>query len=272
MRGRARCWRAAIVAACALLLSVPVSAVDTIVLPPYLDFVVFDILGATPARHVSIMAPGTTQPLDPKTSAIEEIQVGDVLATVVIRRPSPGTWTFHNLDATARVKVLSQQFFPRGVLLAPTAETPPRHHDRVIIRYRILDGQGQPLRERPAHPLQVDMTVATPAGRHVRLPMRRGRTGSDHIADAMRCDEVGRYWTEAVITALDDTGRPVRIFEDHWSSFAVEAADTRVSPKQDMNVSEGLAPKQSVALYTAGAIASVVIIFLIGRKHHVSGR
>jgi len=65
----------------------------------------------------------------------------------VVRRPRAGAWTFTKSDPTARVRVLSQQFFPRGTLVEPTAARPVSQHAKVTIGYRLDDDAGRPLRE-----------------------------------------------------------------------------------------------------------------------------
>ena len=200
---------------------------DTLVLPPYLELVVFDIFRGVSAKEISLVPPGSTATLNSQTPGVEEIHVGDVLSTIVVRRPAPGAWTFHKSDSRARVKVLSQQFFPRGVLVDPAAAPPVRQHDEVTIGYRLDDGAGRPLQELPGYPLSVDVSVAVPDGRRVVLPMRRESTSLYRATSVTNCDAPGRYWTEVLVTTADSTGQPVRIFEDRWSGFAVEAVNAR---------------------------------------------
>ena len=202
-------------------------ATGTLVLPPYLDVVVFDVFRDGSTEPVSIIPPGSTRPLGPLTRGFEEVDLGGTMLTAVVRRPSPGPWTFTASSRAASVTVLSQTFFPRGVLVSPAPSRPPRLHDRIAIAYRLLDGSGGALRELPAYPLTVDVALVGPDGRRDVLPMLRAagalsalyRTGTTAVVG-----RAGRYRTEVSVTTADSTGRPLVIFEDHWSGFAVEAA------------------------------------------------
>jgi hypothetical protein len=200
-------------------------ALDTIALPPYLDLVVFDILRDPSGSGVSIFVPGASQPLDARTPGVEEVRLGSAFSTVAVHRPAAGNWTFRKANSASRVRVLTQQFFPRGMLVGPDPRSPVRQHQHVAIEYRLLDGNGAPLQELAAYPLSVEVTLATPDGRRVAMPMRRAA-----VADVYRtmslteCDRSGRYWTEVAVMATDASGRAVRVFEDRWSGFAVRIA------------------------------------------------
>lgn len=206
-------------------------AFDTLVLPPYLDLVVFDIFRGEATGAVSVLAPGASVPLSSDTPGVEEVHAGDVLSTMVVRRPAAGTWTFRKSDPAARVKVLSQQFFPRGVLVGPAASPPVRQYDHVTIQYRLDDGAGRPLQELLGYPLSVDVSLAQPDGRRAVLPMTRDAESPSAVyrtASGTECSVAGRYWTEVLVTTADSSGQPVRIFEDRWSGFGVETAGHRV--------------------------------------------
>jgi uncharacterized protein YegL len=212
-------------------------ASDVLVIPPYLDLVIFDVFRGSAGKEVSILAPGATQTLDAQSAGVEEIHIGDLLTTLIIRRPAPGQWTFRKADASARVKVLSQQFFPRGVLVTPAPELLLRQHDRVSLQYRVIDGEGRALRELPEYPLSVDVTIAAPDGRRTELTMQREGDGVYRAAVDAECEIAGRYWTEIVVTTPDAAARRVRVFEDRWSGFTVEAAarvDCRLAPLPDV--------------------------------------
>jgi hypothetical protein len=152
---------------------------------------------------------------------------------VAVHRPAAGNWTFRKANSASRVRVLTQQFFPRGMLVGPDPRSPVRQHQHVAIEYRLLDGNGASLQELAAYPLSVEVTLATPDGRRVAMPMKRAA-----VADVYRtmslteCDRSGRYWTEVAVMAADASGRAVRVFEDRWSGFTVRIAarvDCRLS-------------------------------------------
>lgn len=193
----------------------------SLVLPPYLDVVVFDIIHSRDNHGITIVPPGALQPLDGGSPGVEEMRVGDVLSTVVIQRPAAGTWTFESGDASARVRVLSQQFFPRGELVVPDATV--RQHESTDIAYRFDDGRGRPLQEIPQYPLSVDVAVVFPDGRRFVRPMSRHEISMFRTLTPTQCETSGRYWTEVYVTTADSIGKPVRIYEDRWSGFGVEA-------------------------------------------------
>lgn len=208
-------------------------ASDTVILPPYLDLAVFDVFHGGAAQKVAIFAPGASEPLHAQMPGVEDVGVGQALSTVIVRRPAPGPWTFRKPDPAARVTLLSQQFFPRGSLVAPVSSPPARQHDAVTIRYRLNDGNGRPLQEIPGYPLSVDVSLSRPGGERTVLPMMRERRPSSAVYHSMtrtQCDVPGRYWTEVRVTTADSRGDPVRVFEDRWSGFSVEPAEEIDSP------------------------------------------
>jgi hypothetical protein len=200
-----------------------------LVIPPYLELVVFDIVRGGSDREIAVLAPGATEPLTARSPGVEIVRTGDRLSTVIVRRPAAGAWIFRKSDPSASVTVLSQQFFPRGALIQPTAMPPVRQHDSVRIGYRLEDGDGKPLTEELGYPLSVDVSLALPDGQRVVLPMTRdpaSRTALYRTLPAA-CDVAGRYWTEVLVSTADSSGQPVRIFEDRWSGFTVETDPLR---------------------------------------------
>lgn len=240
-------------------------ATGTLVLPPYLDVVVFDVFRDGSTEPVSIIPPGSTSPLGPLTRGFEEVDLGGTMLTAVVRRPAPGPWTFMASSRTASVTVLSQTFFPRGVLVSPASVRPPRLHDRIGIAYRLLDGSGGALRELPAYPLTVDVALVGPDGRRDVLPMLRAAGSLSALyrtATTTACGLAGRYWTEVSVRTADSTGRPLVIFEDHWSGFAVEAAPRvarRFAPRlQEQRVALSRTPPALVLAVLVIAAAGVL--------------
>jgi VWA domain-containing protein len=202
-------------------------SLETLVVPPYLDLVVFDVLHGPRAAKVDIFAPDTLGPLTAGAQGVEQIQVGETLWTVVVRRPAPGLWRFRKLRPDARVKILAQQFFPRGLLVEPNADELLRQFDPVAIGYKIVDGDGLPLREIPGYPLSLELSLRKPDGQRAALAMER-QPNRDAILfrtrEASECDLAGRYWTELQIITRDLAARRLEVFRDRWSGFSVEAA------------------------------------------------
>jgi Mg-chelatase subunit ChlD len=210
---------------------IDINTTETLVLPPYLDVVVFDIVGR---GDVSIYAPGATQPLARGAEGVERLEAGSSLSTTVVHRPAPGRWRFRARAAAAHAQIFAQEFFPRGVLIRPDSHD-VRQRDRVTVAYRLIEADGTSLRELPAYPLSLSMTLALPDERRLPLPMNRDHAQGNVVfrsRDELSCGAAGHYWTEVHVTAVDADRRPVLVFEDRWSGFDVSAAariDCRVS-------------------------------------------
>lgn len=203
-------------------------AIETVVLPPYLELVVFDIVRGSGHAEVEIFSPDAPhRPLLAGARGVEEVRLGRLMRTVIVRRPSMGRWTFRKPDAGARVKVLSQQFFPRGLLVEPESGRRIRQHGQVSLVYRLTDRDGSPLRELPGHPLLLGLSLARPDGERSPLLMRRQAPGMFRSRRETACDLSGRYWAEAEVVTKDVEGRTVEVFQDRWSGFVVHRA-TRI--------------------------------------------
>lgn len=218
-------------------------AIDTLVVPPYLDVIVFDILRLSAGVTVEIFPPGSSAPIRPGAGGIESIRLGDVLTTVVVPRPQAGEWMIRKSRDDARVRILSQQFFPRGLLLRPAPTEILRQCDRVAIAYRVLDGSGRPFEELPNYAVTLDLMVVLPNGTATAMAMERESSlgvCAFRSAQDMECDASGRYWTDVRITTVAADGRRFDVFRDRWSGFSVaagrgadcaaRAAQARVAP------------------------------------------
>lgn len=198
---------------------------ESFILPPYLDLVVFDVLRGAAASEVAVFTPGASRPLSADAEGVEQIHVGETLWTLVVRRPAAGQWTFRKSRSESRVKILSQQFFPRGVLVDPDAVKLTRQYDRVGVAYQIVDGNGLRLKEIPGYPLSLAVSLRKPDGQRDDLVMQQqpGSALFKSLENA-ELDLAGRYWTEVLITTRDFNHRRVEVFRDLWSGFSVAAA------------------------------------------------
>jgi len=210
------------------------AAIDTLVVAPYLDLIVLDVFRGSPDAEVAIFPPGKTTPVRGGVDGAESFALGDVMATLVVPHPSPGQWLIRKSSAGARVRILSQQFFPRGLLVRPPAADALRQYDRVAIAYRVIDGSGLPLAELRDYQLSLEVTLVKPNGVSTVVPMT-GDAGSKSVFRSMQeaeCELAGHYWTDVRITTVDDDGRRLDVFRDRWSGFSVVPAsrvDCRVS-------------------------------------------
>ncbi|HEX7181353.1 MAG TPA: hypothetical protein VF756_05880 [Thermoanaerobaculia bacterium] len=203
-------------------------AEESLVFPPYLESVVLDVFSDERKAAVEVFPPDAPhQPLAAGTAGVEEIRLGQVLHTLIIRRPAPGRWTFRKSRPTTRVKIQSQQFFPRGVLVAPASGEPLQQYDQVHVAYQVTDENGAPLRELPRYPLTAEVVLVQPGGDRVVLAMERQTQGDPGVFRTLQrvmCDLPGRYGIEVALTTPDLTGRKVKVLQDRWSGFWVGAA------------------------------------------------
>jgi hypothetical protein len=203
---------------------------ELLVVPPYLDVVVFDIVRSSPAATVEIFPPGAVRPLQAGSGGVESMGVGKVLSTLVVHHPVPGSWIVRKSSADERVRILSQHFFPKGVLVRPAFSDGLRQYDRVRVVYSVTDAHGRSIEEQPDHKLALEMALTRPDGTIEALPMERRPELAGTVFSAVHdsdCAIAGRYWTTAGVTSIDAEGNRVAIFRDRWSGFSVTAA-TRV--------------------------------------------
>jgi len=203
-------------------------SMDTLVVPPYLEIIVFDIFRGSRDANVDIFPPASVRPIRAGMNGIESLPAGDVLATFVVPHPQPGTWTIRKTHPKARVRILSQQFFPRGALVHPAETEMVQPCGRIPLVYRVLDDRGQPLNELREYALSLDVTLARPGGATSAVDMRRdmrlGAGGFRSTADPL-CENAGRYWTDVRVTAVDAEGHRIEVFRDRWSGFSVVPGD-----------------------------------------------
>lgn len=192
----------------------------TIVVPPYLELVVFDIFG----DGVSLFGPEAKNAVRAGDEGIEQFRAGRYLTTIAVRRPRPGRWRFHLEDPDARVTIFSEQFFPRGELVEPPHAS-SRPDRQTTIAYRLVDSEGSPFSVLPRYPFTLDLTLICPDGDRSLLAMSAAREqGFFRTAAPASCTRPGRYWTEVAVRTIDVDGRPLEVFRDHWSGFHVTAS------------------------------------------------
>ncbi|HVR39798.1 MAG TPA: hypothetical protein VMU84_11945 [Thermoanaerobaculia bacterium] len=196
--------------------------VQTLLLPPYLETVVLDVAGARGAE-VAVFAPDALLPLGAFNDTIDEIKAGDVLRTIVIRRPAPGRWRFR-LSPGARIRILWQRFLVRGALVRPIALQMVRQHDRFWIDYRVFDNEGGPLSVSADYPLSLRLTLIQPDGQQRSYEMSR-LPGTDswqfRTRQQIECELAGRYWLNVEVTTRDLEGQRVSLLRDQASGFSV---------------------------------------------------
>jgi len=236
-------------------------AVDTLVVPPYLELIVFDIFRGARDAEVVIVAPGRATPIRDGVDGVEAIPVGDVLTTLVVPHPAPGEWIVRKSRTEARVRVLSQHFFPRGMLLQPSETDVVCRCSRVPLAYRVLDGSGHPLHELREYALALEVMLARPDGVSAAVAMERDAAlgaGTFRSAQDPLCEREGRYWTDVRVTTADATGHRLEVFRDRWSGFSV-AASTEAECRTTRSTVP--MPKRSGASHTV--IWSVAVILAI---------
>lgn len=206
------------------------NGVDVLVIPPYLDVVVFDVFRGARNAEVKIFPPAATEPVVDGINGVQSFGVGEVLSTLVVPRPRPGEWVIRRSHSKARVRVLSQQFFPRGTLVIPPPGETMRQFDRVGLVYRITDNDGESLRELPGYALSVDLVLLKPDGTSAPVPTRRDARTTFNALNETECELAGRYWTDVRVSTVDAQGRRLEVFRDRWSGFTVSVAERPRTP------------------------------------------
>lgn len=236
--------------------------VDEIVVPPYLELIVFDIFRASSGGRVEVFPPGSDRPIREGDEGVEAVQLGDVLQTLAITQPRPGEWIVRKSHPDAHVRVRSEHFFPRGVLLEPSVASLALARDRRRIAYQVLDANAHPLEELREYPLSLNLTIAAPDGRQVAMLMERdtsrGRAAFRSTNEAS-CASAGRYWTDVRVLTNDAAGRPLEIFRDRWSGFTVMPSP---GPVQANAIASPIATggPSLLALWSSVAAAAALIV------------
>lgn len=250
-------------------------AVDTLIVPPYLEVIVFDIFRATPRETVDVFPPGSAVSLRAGVGGVESVRLGDALATLVVPRPAPGEWTIRKSSTGARVRVLSQQFFPRGLLLRPAPTERLRKCDRVPLAYRVVDGSGAPLRILRDYAISVEIALLKPDGTAQAMAVESDPSLDSSVfrsSNTVFCDVAGRYWTDVRITTTDARGHRLDVFRDRWSGFSVAASplacakQAAVSPSSHAATTARSASGPSAALTIAAVTTILALVLLVVRR------
>ncbi|HEX7680602.1 MAG TPA: hypothetical protein VF713_20885, partial [Thermoanaerobaculia bacterium] len=192
---------------------------------------------------VEVFPPGALHPLEGGSEEVESLKLGNIMSTLVVHRPLPGTWMVRKSSADARVRILSQQFFPRGLLVRPAVIDVVRQYDRVRVAYSVVDANGRSLEELPDYKLALDLALTKPDGSVEPVPMERQPEIAATVFSAVRdsdCTLAGRYWTTVGVTSIDAVGNRIDVFRDRWSGFSVAPAarvDCRVTAAEQQWIS-----------------------------------
>lgn len=247
-------------------LSKTTSGVDSLIVPPYLEMIVFDIFRSSADATVDVFPPDRSSPIREGVDGVETVRISDALTTLAVTRPRPGEWLIRKSRPGSRVRVRSQHFFPRGVLLQPDPSGMTAANDRVRIAYRVLDGAERSIREMPEYPLALRVTLARPDGTTVAVPMERdermGPTTFRSTEDA-RCNVPGRYWTDVRVTTTDVEGRPLDVFRDRWSGFTVAASGSPRAQAAAMSPSPVVRSSRSLLWPVVSVTGGVLVIAAI---------
>ncbi len=228
---------------------------DTLFVPPYLDYIVFDIFRGTRAATVTAFPPGSERPASSGSNGVETTQIGGTFSTLVVHHPAPGLWTFRKSAADASIRVSAQKFSPRGRLIAPRADEVVPRDARITVVYRLIDDAGAPVNESPAYPLRVELTFVAPDGFRKPMEMRRGADATFRARQSVGCGLPGRYWTEARVTTRAGAGS-IEILDDRWSGFWVTNGESHHARP----VAGGSSPLAIDRLGLPRGVAAIVIV------------
>jgi hypothetical protein len=234
---------------------------DTLVVPPYLDVMVLDVFRGSPEAGVEVFPPGSASPVRSGIAGVELFSTGTVLATFVIQRPAPGRWIIRKSDAGARVRILSQQFFPRGVLVEPSES--PQQNGGIRITYRIVAANGSPLEELCDYPLSLQLSLTGPNGIATVLAMERAADlgpATFRSTSEPQCDLAGRYWTAVRLSTVDADGHRLDVFRDRWSGFSVTPAAPRAGSSMRLQEFHAVQPPRAFGRFIPRWIPAVFFL------------
>lgn len=241
------------------------SGFDFLIVPPYLEMIVFDIFRSSADAAVQVFPPDSSLPVRDGVDGVEAVRLSDALSTLAVTRPRPGQWLIRKSHAGSRVRVRSQQFFPRGLLLQPDPAGITAANDRVLIAYQVLDGAERPIRELPDYPLALMVTLVKPDGTKVSVTMERDAASATfRSTEEARCTLPGRYWTDVRVTTADVEGRSLDVFRDRWSGFTVAASGAAPAQVAAMLpppvVRSSRSPVWPVVIVAGGLLAIAAVI------------
>ncbi len=223
--------------------SEPVS--ENPVIPPYLESVVFSIFRVNPEVSVQIFpADKPDRALNSQDNGVDVVNIGRTIQIVRVRNPVPGQWRIEKSHENERVDIYMQRFFPRGKLLHPDPDQPIKQFEKVFVKYRVENGNHQPLEEIPGYPLTLELTLIKPDGTRAQIAMEKSYDAAEKsvfkTSEAVECDLKGDYQTEVLVATKDIKNRQVSLFRDQWSKFRVEGANlincNLLSPKPFENI------------------------------------
>jgi hypothetical protein len=205
-----------------MLLTAESGGQDLLIVPPYLDVMVLDIFGAPADPWVEVFPPGSTTALRPGIDGVERLGISQGMSTFTVPRPKAGVWMIRKTRPEARVRIVSQLFFPRGMLVEPSFQRTLVQHDRLTLVYRLLDSDGKALIEPPGYELTLSLSLIRPNGQADVLLMTRGN-GAEFRSPPIALSLPGHYWTDVRVTTLDAQKRSLEVLRDRWSGFTVAA-------------------------------------------------
>jgi uncharacterized protein YegL len=203
---------------------------DNVVIPPYLESVVFDIFRVDPGVEVNIFPPDNReQPISGQDKNVMVVKVGSTIEAVAVKHPKPGIWEIRKPHQEDRVDVYIQKFFPRGKLLYPSPDEPIRQFEKIPLKYRVEDENQKPIEELPGYPLTLELSLVKPDGKtRVQMGMKKSTQPNEKsvfvTSGEIGCDAAGIYKAEVVIATKDIKNRQVTLFRDQYSRFQVRAA------------------------------------------------
>jgi hypothetical protein len=223
---------------------IPPNMYDNVVIPPYLESLVFEIFRSNPEVEVSVFPEGNREYRSMELESITFSTIGKNILTINIKNPKPGKWKISKSDKNAVVHIFAQRFFPRGRLLFPKPDEAIKQFEKIVVKYRVEDYDQNPIEKLPGYPLSLELSLVKPDGSRVVMEMQKSSDATEKsvfiTTGEIECDLPGTYKTEVIIFTKDLKNRQVKLFRDQWSKFEVKKANLiqgiLISPKPFENI------------------------------------
>lgn len=208
--------------ACAGSEKAPVAFGTSVSVPPFLEFLVFDIESPRP-ETLSVQPPGEPEAVPLTALAGTLLSTSPTLTRLEVRRPRAGTWRFAAPGEAPKVRFRKGLSHLRGRLVEPPAGGLAGAPCRLA--YEVVDLFGDPLSGPETSLLDARAWLMDADGALEALTLQR----QPRLPEAVRfvasrpqfCQTPGRYRLEVDVVTRDRAGRLTVLLRDGTNGFSV---------------------------------------------------